>query len=86
MSLMACGAAVSLTSSSSQTWSITLTDLFQLAKTSSDVRPSAGLLRVLGAIAFRVGDIIPHEYVGSREDACEALLQLVSVGREPGMW
>ena len=40
--------AVSLTSSSSlRTGPISLLDLFQLAKTSSDVRPSAGLLRVL---------------------------------------
>ena len=46
--------AASLTSSSSsRTGSISLIVLFQLAKTSSDVRPSAGLLRALNSSVRR---------------------------------
>ena len=53
MSLNDLRVAASLTSSSSWTGSISLIVLFQLAKTSSDVRPSAGLLRALNSSVRR---------------------------------
>ena len=54
MSLNDLWVAASLTSSSSsRTGSISLIVLFQLAKTSSDVRPSAGLLRALNSSVRR---------------------------------
>lgn len=45
--------AASLSSSSSRTVSISLIDLFQLAKTSSEVRPSAELFRALNSSVKR---------------------------------
>ena len=76
--------AASFTSSSSWAGSSSLTDLFQLAKTfrRPAARRAAEGIEWLGAMAFRVGDIISHEYVGSREDTYEHLLQLVDASEE----
>ena len=57
-----------MTSSSSRTGSISLTDLFRLAKTSSDIRPCAGLLRVSNGLVRQ----IPASETSSRTNMWEA--------------
>ena len=96
MSLNDLWVAASLTSSSaSRTGSISLIVLFQLAKTSSDVPPSAGLMRVLNGLVRRLSGLETSSHTNTweagkmpMETCCSSLAQAEvwnSMRTGPGM-